>query len=127
LLPLEQFSCFSHDSLHTASLIESIFTRTNHVSLKNRKGFKSKYLEIKQTINDLKAKAANKGNKKQNHFQKVELAEKIEKLQQKILTAEWVKILNEKQRLTIQGHDDSGLISMNESDISKGAFEIGIS
>ena len=125
LLTLEPLSCFSHDALHAASLIENIFTKKFHTSLKTKEWFKSKYIEIKNQIEELKSSELFTDTSHKNPTEKIELAEKIAKLQQKIITSEWIKIVNQKNAKIVLGKDESGLISLNENDISKGAFEIG--
>lgn len=136
VLTLEPFSCFSHDCLHNASLIENIFTKHEHESLKVQKWFTSKYLEIKTEIEDLKHKIESLSDPRVRrsivgeHYdlvsKKSELAAKIDKLLQKILNAGQVKVINAKIRHSLYQHEESGLFSINESDISRGAFEIGM-
>ena len=136
ILTLEPFSWFTHDSLDNASLIENLFTRLEHNSLKNTSHFKSKWLELKEQIENWKSELNKLLNPevKQSKFgyqsniqtKKIDLADKIAKLQQKILTSDWVKILNAKYKNSRLNYDESCLISMNESDISRGAFDIGM-
>lgn len=127
---------FSHDCLHYASLQENIFTKNSHKTLQSQPGFKSKYLEIKSKISDMKKQMESLSDPRVRnsiigeHYdiktKKADLAVKIEKLMQKILDATQVRYLNEKTRYSMYTKkDESGLMSMNESDISKGAFDIG--
>lgn len=116
--------------------MENIFTRKEHESLKHQKGFRSKYLEIKNSIQDIEKQieALNDPRVRKSivgeHYdiktKKAELASKIEKLMCKVLNAGQIRLLNIKLRNSIlQTQEESGLFSMNESDISKGAFDIG--
>lgn len=135
ILALEPFSSFSHDTLHTATLLENVFTKKEHTSLKTTKGFKSKYFEIRKQIEELKHKLESLNDPRvrqsvlNSHYdinaKKLDIAEKIAKLQQKILTAEWARLINAKTRDSLGNYEDSGLMSFNENDISKGFFDIG--
>ncbi|CAI2380814.1 unnamed protein product [Moneuplotes crassus] len=133
ILPIELFSNFSHDCLHNASLIENIYTSKVHKSISTQEGFKSKYFEIKSEIQRIKDKIneASKGSKKDMPKYDLgtllsEYGTKIDKLMQKILNSNTLRLQSIKFKGDfINRTDESGLFSHCDSDISRGAFEIG--
>lgn len=134
ILTIEPFSCFSHDCLHNASLIENIFTRKSHESLKSLPEFKSKYLQLQGEIKKIKDEIRaiseqNSKNARPNYNvteYKADLGTKIDKILGKILNSGQIKMQNFKNRQSmLHRNEDSGFLSINENDMSRGAFEIG--
>jgi hypothetical protein len=134
ILTIEPFSCFSHDCLHNASLVENIFTRKIHESLKLLPGFKSKYLQlqgeikkIKDEIRMISEEHSKDARPNYNVMEyKADLGTKIDKILGKILNSGQIKMQNFKNRQSmLHRNEDSGFLSINENDMSRGAFEIG--
>jgi len=134
ILPLDPFSRLSHDCLHSASLVENIFTSQKHISYAHTPGFKSKYKEIHSEIERMKEEIKHldelsrnsRKDKYEINSQKADLGEKIDKLYRKILNSGIVRMQTLKLRASAMlDHEESGLFSINDCDISNGAFEIG--